>query len=139
MAQRTPAGLKAAGRSLWKRILGDLDDGWELDQRELVLLERACRVADQLHALGAVIDADGMTVPGSKGQTVVHPAVSEARQLELVQLRLWSALQLADPVTARAASPRGQRAAKAADARWSRRARVESQLAAVRDRGTPAA
>lgn len=118
----TPAGLKDAGTALWRSITGDLDDDWELDARELHLLERACRCADDLQALEAQVDQDGATAKGSRGQTVVHPALAEARQLRLVQLRLLSALELVDPVEKRrAATPAIARARRAAEARWSDR------------------
>jgi hypothetical protein len=134
--QRAPGGLAAAGRALWKAILSDIDPGWELDRRELHLLERACVCADRRDELDSVVRADGAAVAGSKGQITAHPCLSEARQLELVQLRLLSSLQLEDPTTARAgSSPAWLRAQEAADARWSRKARVEAQLAAVRGNG----
>src|SRR5436190_21581081 len=79
MADAIPKGLSAPGKALWRAILGDLEDGWELDRRELHFLERACRAEDQLGALEAVVAKDGSTVSGSRGQTVVHPAVGEAR------------------------------------------------------------
>lgn len=114
---RPPTRLRKRGKALWKAILGDLAEDWELDAREMHLLERVCRCADELERLEAAIDAEGPTVAGSRGQTVVHPALSEARQLRLVQLRLLSALEIADteerPVTAAS-----QRARRAADVRW---------------------
>jgi hypothetical protein len=73
-----------------------LAEGWELDARELHLLERACRCADELDDLEAAVDADGVVVKGSRGQASVHPALSEARQLRLVQLRLLGGIQLPD-------------------------------------------
>jgi hypothetical protein len=97
-----------------------LGAGWELDARELHLLERACRCADDLAALEAVVDTDGATVKGSRGQTVVHPALSEARQLRLTQARLLGSLELADPAE-RSATPAQARARKAAGARWTER------------------
>ena len=119
---RPPKGLGEAGKGLWRSILGDLGPSWELDARELHLLGRACRCADELEALEAAVDRDGATVEGSKGQTVAHPALSEARQLRLVQLRLLGALELLDPVEAkRSATPAQAQARKAAEARWARR------------------
>jgi hypothetical protein len=116
---RAPAALRSAGRALWESILGDLGAGWELDARELHLLERACRCADDLAALEAAVDTDGATVKGSRGQTVVHPALSEARQLRLTQARLLGSLELADPAE-RSTAPARARARKAAEARRSR-------------------
>jgi hypothetical protein len=100
-------------------VLGDLDPGWELDARELHLLGRAARCADELAALEASVDREGATTTGSRGQVVVHPALSEARQLRLTLLRLLSAIELADPRTAgRTATPAQARGRRAAEARW---------------------
>jgi len=119
MTKRAPAGLGAAGKSLWSSILADVGDGWRLDARELHLLARACRTADELEALQAVVDRDGVTVAGSRGQVIAHPALAEARQLRLVQLRLLSALEMVDPQAAkRSATPAQARARRAAEVRW---------------------
>lgn len=75
-APRGPGDLKAAGKALWKSILADLSEGWELDARELHFLARACRCADELAALEKAVDRDGFTVEGSRGQTTVHPALA---------------------------------------------------------------
>jgi hypothetical protein len=121
---RVPAGLGAPGKALWKSILSDLSDGWELDAREVHLLGRACRCADEIQRLEVIVDRDGLIVLGSKKQPVAHPGLQECRQLRLVQLRLLAALELEDPAVARAAlSPASRRAAKAAGARWSREGR----------------
>lgn len=114
-----PKALGAAGKRLWRSILADLSDGWELDARELHLLRRACRCADELDKLEAVVDREGPTVDGSRGQVTVHPALSEARQLRLVQLRLLAEIELADPKAAgQSATPAQARARKAAESRW---------------------
>jgi len=70
-----PAGLRDAGAELWAEILSDLEPGWELDSRELHLLKRACRCADELVDLEAAIDRNGVIVTGSRNQTVIHPGV----------------------------------------------------------------
>ena len=46
-----PTALGAAGKRLWKAITADIEPGWRLDARELHLLERACRVEDEVRAL----------------------------------------------------------------------------------------
>lgn len=123
---QAPDGLGDAGRALWAAIIGDLTDDWRLDSRELHLLMRACRVEDELVALEKVIDRDGETTKGSRGQIVVHPALSEARQLRLVQLRLLSALEMENPASAGArATPASKRAKRAAGSRWGEMRRVK--------------
>jgi P27 family predicted phage terminase small subunit len=114
-----PKSLRAPGKRLWRAILRDLDPGWELDARELHMLLRACRCADELDRLERVLDRDGVTVEGSRGQTIVHPALSEARQIRLAQMRLLGAIELVDPQAAiRSATPAQARARKAAETRW---------------------
>jgi len=114
-----PTGLAKDGKALWKAILDDLGPGWELDAREIHFLTRACRCADELEKLQKAIDEDGVTVEGSRGQPIVHPALSEARQLRLVQMRLLGAIEVTDPKDAiRSATPAQSRARHAANVRW---------------------
>lgn len=116
---KPPVGLKASGKALWRSIVGGLEEGWTFDERELALLREAAVVADQLADLDAVLERDGLTVAGSRGQTVVHPALTEARQLRLAQLRLLGAIELVDPAIAkRNATHASRRARMAAEARW---------------------
>jgi hypothetical protein len=117
-----PDGLRDTGKALWAEILGDVGDGWALDARELHLLRRACRCADELAELERVVDEEGEVVRGSRGQPAVHPALGEARQLRLVQLRLLGGVELPDDddEPRSAAAVRAQRAARS---RWDRRQR----------------
>lgn len=116
-----PPGLGKAGTALWTRIVADLDESWRFDERELALLEEAGRTADDIAALDKSIADDGRTVTGSRGQIVLHPGISEVRQLRALQLRLLSALELTDPADkAASGTPHQARARRAAEARWNR-------------------
>jgi hypothetical protein len=114
---RAPAGLAEPGRKLWRAIHGYLPDGWQLDAREDALLVGAAQCADEIQALQEAVDRDGAVVRGSRKQTVVHPAIGEARQLRLAQLRLLSGIDLATPSEERA-SPATLHGRRAAEARW---------------------
>jgi hypothetical protein len=104
---------------LWKAVTGAVAPGWQLDGRDLHLLERAARCADEIAALETVVDEDGPIVVGSRKQPVAHPALQEARQLRLVEMRLLAAVELRDPAAKFAgASPASRRGAKAAATRW---------------------
>lgn len=119
-----PAHLGTDGAALWNRIVGDLVEPWEFDERELALLEEAGRTADELAVLGAALEADGMTVTGSRGQPVLHPAISEIRQLRALLLRLLSTLELSDPLDAvKSATPEQARKRRGAAAKWARESR----------------
>jgi hypothetical protein len=117
---KPPSDLKTAGKKLWKSILDDLDPSWELDVRELHLLRQAARVEDQLVLLERAVDKGGPTVSGSAGQLIVHPAISEARQLRITQLRLLSAIETRNPESAKSSTPKQAQARRAAEARWRR-------------------
>lgn len=113
-----PDTLSEAGAALWRRIVSDLADGWELDERELHLLESACCVRDQIDTLDGRVAEDGPLVTGTRGAALVHPGLQEARQLRLVELRLLRSIQLTDPTADE--TPTTSRARKAANARWHR-------------------
>jgi hypothetical protein len=87
---RAPNGLKASGKALWAAVVGP----YELEMHEELLLKEACRVADRLDRLHAEADAAPVTVINSKGDRTAHPALTEARQQEIVLARLLAALRL---------------------------------------------
>lgn len=76
--------MGAEGRRLWEAVWATYD----LDDFEVPPLVQACRLADTVAELEATIAAEGMTVAGSKGQPVLHPAVSELRQSRMAVARL---------------------------------------------------
>lgn len=124
---KAPKDLGAAGRELWDSILGDLPDDWTLDARELHSLKRACRCEDEMVALERAVDRGGETTTGSRGQIVVHPALGEARQLRLVQLRLLSVIEMENPDAKKESSPASSRARSAANARWRHRDQLQAR------------
>lgn len=85
-----PPGLKDRGREFWKALYGETE--FDASGAEIVL--EACRTLDRLEALDAVIAEEGVVSYGSTGQRTVHPAVSEARQLQMTLTRLVDALDL---------------------------------------------
>ena len=116
-----PEGLGEAGGDLWRAIVGDVEPAWRLDARDLALLRRACGLEDVIAALEAVLDRDGATARGSKGQTRVHPAIGELRGLVLAQRSLFGAIELEDPA-AKVAEARARTAARTSE--WRRRTRL---------------
>jgi phage terminase small subunit len=114
---KPPDTLGEAGAALWARIVADLADAWELDERELHLLESACAVRDTIAELDAAVTEDGALITGPRGSRQVHPGIQESRQLRGAEMRLLRALQLTDPEDV---SPTTRKARTAAQARWSR-------------------
>lgn len=55
-------------------------DEFDLDLDALELLIETCRVMDTIDGLRETVARDGQMIPGSMGQTRLHPAVSELRQ-----------------------------------------------------------
>ncbi len=115
-----------AGAQLRQRIEAELAEReLDLDSREAELLDRACTTADAIEALEAAVERDGPTVTGSRGQTVVHPALIEARQQKTVLLRLLNSIDL-DGDSTPPASP-SARGRAAAQARWRRNPSLKRQ------------
>ena len=83
----TPTQYGEAGERLWASVA----DHFDLEEHEQALLREACRTVDQLDALAAVVDADGVVVDGK-----AHPALVESRQLRLALARLLASLRLPD-------------------------------------------
>jgi len=115
---KTPAGLSAAGRRLWTAILADLPAEIELEARELVVLEAACRQADAIANLEQAIRRDGHVVKGAAGQRRLNGAVIEARQGRIALARLLGELDI-PAEEEKSNTVASQRARRAADVRWS--------------------
>jgi P27 family predicted phage terminase small subunit len=106
---RTPKNLAPEGRALWRAIASQVaEDGLELDQRELKLLESACREQDMLSRIEAALVDAPLTVKGAQSQMVAHPLIGEARRSRAQIASLLKAIGLDDPSLA-ASSGRGSR------------------------------
>ncbi len=85
----TPETLSTAGRTLWDSVT----DTFELDDKEAIQLEEACRVRDTISDLRAQLQTDGIMLSSSQGSRL-HPAVAEIRSQQLVLARLLATLQI---------------------------------------------
>ena len=92
-----PEGLEEAGAALWQSVLADVADGWQLDARDLALLEAACRAADRASQLDSEVERTGLMVAGSKGQPTLHPGVGEARQQRHLAATLLGKVEMSPP------------------------------------------
>ena len=113
-ADRGPRGLKARGRRFWKAVRA----GYELNVDELELLVEVCRCLDACEDLAVTVERDGLTVPGSSGQTRVHPAVGELRACRALVGKLLAQLGLPGPDGETLDSPVRARGRAAARKRW---------------------
>jgi P27 family predicted phage terminase small subunit len=108
-AARTPKNLDPEGSALWRAIaLQVAGDGLQLDQRELKLLESACREQDMLARIEAVLSTAPLVVLGAQNQMVAHPLIGEARRSRAQIASLLKAIGLDDP-DAGSGSGRGSR------------------------------
>lgn len=113
-AQNPPAGLAARGTAYWQSVV----TVYEISPSELAILIEVCRTLDDLDRLAEAISRDGATVLGSTGQTVVHPALTEARGQRLALHRLVAALALPDAEGDTVPTTGTIRGKGAARARW---------------------
>lgn len=111
----TPAGLGPRGRKYWRKVNAD----YELTGSEVELLVEICRTLDRLDLLDAAVRELGATTFGSAGQTVVNPALTEARGQQALLHRLVAALRLPDEDGATVPTGHQLRGAAANAARWS--------------------
>ena len=88
-APTPPTELRKSGRALWRDVL----ERYELDRHELTILREACRTADALDGLQALLEIEGLMGETSQGPRV-HPALVEARQQRVVFARLLVALRI---------------------------------------------
>lgn len=89
MTEKAPAGLREAGKRLWRSVTTD----YELDEHEARLLLEACRTTDLLDQLDAAVRRDGAMLDSPQG-VKAHPAAVEARQQRIALARLIAALRL---------------------------------------------
>jgi len=79
-----PEGLPQESRDLWCGLRADLEAvnaGAATAEVDLVVLEQVLRARDRLQAVSQKLDADGVTVAGSKDQVRPHPLLSVERAL----------------------------------------------------------
>jgi hypothetical protein len=112
---KPPANLGAAGAALWAHTTTE----YLLEPSEVPMLEAACRQADDVAALEAAIERDGLIVAGSAGQPRLNAAVTEVRQGRIALQKLIGAIAFPNP-DPDAATLRTRQARAAAHARWRR-------------------
>lgn len=108
-----PEHWSEAARETFREVLTQRPD---LSGGALGALEQACELISTADALDVVARAAGHVTEGSKGQTVLHPAVAESRQARSSASQVLRAL--APPPTSGNLS-NSQRAVAAARSRWS--------------------
>lgn len=107
-----PAGLGEEGTRFWVEARGLYS--FRLD--ELALLERACRILDDLADLDFErAGLESRTTYGSQGQLVTHPIIDQIHRGNADLRQTLKALNLPDPDAAKA---RSSQARKAALTRW---------------------
>jgi hypothetical protein len=109
MAVKTPTGLGAGGRSLWREVT----EAHDLDAAQRVQLLEACRAKDRLDKLDALlrgeVDAwvDLETDRDDTTRVVVDGALSAANATANLLKQLLAALRLPDGATGKKPQARG--------------------------------
>ncbi|MGV3714348.1 P27 family phage terminase small subunit [Pseudolysinimonas sp.] len=112
-----PVELGERGTRFWDALHRD----FEFEVRDTEIVREACRVLDRIDELEGALEEEGLLSAGSKGQTVLHPAVAELRQQQSTFRQLMGSVELPGDDEARDAF-RHQRAKAGAEARWGVRA-----------------
>lgn len=99
--------------SMIDAIRDGLPSGIELDEREEAILDLAGRQAQDVKRAEADIENRGYLVEGSRGQSVINPSVSEARQSRIALGKLLGQLDLPEST-----KDTVRHARNAAEARW---------------------
>ena len=110
-----PQGLGKTGAALWQRMT----DAYDFDTWEAVVLETACRQADDVARLERELTG-GLIVKGSTGQPRLAQAVTEVRQGRLALAKLLDQLRIPAEEAEVPKTGKSARAQRAAEARWSR-------------------
>lgn len=87
---RSPAGLQAAGKKLWRSITAEFD--LETEPHKTQILAEACRVVDAIAELDEAAAEAPLTVKGSMGQPVISPFIAEARAQRALLAQLLARL-----------------------------------------------
>ena len=112
---KTPSGLSAGGRSLWKSIT---DAHSDLSAVQLVQLEEACRAKDRLDRLDAILRGDEsvwmyVSMPdGGEPELKIDAALTQANATANLMKQLLAAMRLPDPETGKRPQFRGARGAQ---------------------------
>lgn len=97
-------------------FLAVLEERRDLTAAELAALWQAAALESNADALEAVAREQGLTTAGSQGQTVVHPALQEARHARVQAATILA--RLTSPLRSGGAMTNSERGRLAARARW---------------------
>lgn len=110
---KRPDDLGPRGLGFWEATVARVDDlGMDLTTDEREILTAAVRTLDEIDGLEEAIRKNGVTVDGSRGQQVAHPALSAVRAHRVVLGQLLKQLDLPEepePETARSSHPKRRR------------------------------
>jgi hypothetical protein len=78
-----------------RETFAQVAESFDLDTSAEATLFHACALESQADHLDAQVLADGRMIPGSSGQLVLHPAISEARLTRVAAVAALRALGIA--------------------------------------------
>lgn len=87
-----PAGLSKRAQTAWKAIVADLEAGGILDFADWPIVEAAAVAIGRAREARAMVNKEGLVIPGQKGNRTRHPALG-------IELEAWKEVrQLADHI-----------------------------------------
>lgn len=89
---KPPRGLSKSAQELFN----DVHKRWGLYAHEEALLVEACQIKSAIDELQAIVEQEGRIIENRQGNTIVHPAQTECRQLQIVFTRIIATLGLTD-------------------------------------------
>ncbi|MEU1526933.1 hypothetical protein ABZ413_32560 [Nocardia rhamnosiphila] len=115
---KAPRGLQTRGKQVWTKLHAEYD--FSEAPEKLIMVEEACRTADVVARLQALVDsAADLRVRGSQGQPVAMPELAELRQYRSLLTSLMKSLMLPD--ADEDGMTRSQLGKLGAQARWGNR------------------
>ncbi len=124
---KPPPGTGKAGRRVWRQLHAAVAPGWELDERDLAVLEQAVAQADLIAELETAIKAEGVLVVGAAGQRRPNGLMTQLTSSRALLAKLIAQVQIAPPMERTGNLSKRQRD-QLRDARRQRWPRQDSRL-----------
>jgi hypothetical protein len=112
--QKPPAGLRTKGKTLWRATLA----AYDMRADELLVLESACRMTDELSAMQAALRGQPVMIEGSQGQMRPHPLFAEVRNHRLALAKLLGQLSISDADAEQTGKAKSHAGRQMARLRW---------------------
>ena len=101
LSPRMPRGLNDAAKAAWRGLVDDLKAAGLLNMVDVSLIELAAVQLGRAREARAILNAEGLTIVGSKGTVIKHPAAIIEAQASLEARRCLEVLGIGPTSRAR--------------------------------------